>query len=129
MPEIMILKRPREEAVITQQMFFKKSAWGKVIKVLRKQYLRDDISCGIDDCRACDVTAQTVLSCSGDTTHKNVPTGHYILPNTYVFLAQMDLIESNFFTPPIIILQTVMGEALTTTDEWKVWVFYNKFRL
>ncbi|KAG1896509.1 uncharacterized protein F5891DRAFT_1246444 [Suillus fuscotomentosus] len=54
---------------------------------------------------------------------------------------QMDLIKSNYFTPPIIILQTVMKEvrhrslplysrlkALTTTDERKVWVFYNEFR-
>lgn len=54
---------------------------------------------------------------------------------------QMDLIESNYFTPPIIILQTVMEEvrhrtlplhsrlkALTTSDERKVWVFYNEFR-
>jgi hypothetical protein len=32
MPEITILKRPREEAVITQRMFFKKTARGKVIK-------------------------------------------------------------------------------------------------
>ncbi|KAG2063668.1 RNB-domain-containing protein [Suillus decipiens] len=141
MPEITILKRPREEAVITQRMFFKKTARGKVIKVLRERYLRDDISCGVDGCRACNTTTQTVLSRSGDTTHKSFPTGHYILPDTNVFLAQMDLIESNYFTPPIIILQTVMEEvrhrslplysrlkALTTTDERKVWVFYNEFR-
>ncbi|KAG1843239.1 hypothetical protein C8R48DRAFT_582742, partial [Suillus tomentosus] len=61
-------------------------------------------------CRACNATAQTVLSRSGDTTHKDFPTGHYILPDTNVLLAQMDLIKSNYFTPPIIILQTVMKE-------------------
>ncbi|KAG1789318.1 uncharacterized protein HD556DRAFT_1244099 [Suillus plorans] len=140
MPEITILKRPREEAVITQRMFFKKTARGKVIKVLRERYLRNDISCGVNGCRVCDATAQTVLWRSEDTTHKYFPTGHYILPDTNVF-AQMDLIESNYFTPPIIILQTVMEEvrhrtlplhsrlkALTTSDERKVWVFYNEFR-
>ncbi|KAJ8597115.1 RNB-domain-containing protein [Rhizopogon salebrosus TDB-379] len=141
MPEITILKRPREEAVITQRMFFKKTARGKVMKVLRERYLRDDISCGVNGCRACNSTAQTVLPRSGDTTHKLFPTGHYILPDTNVFLAQMDLIESSYFTTPIIVLQTVMEEvrhrslplysrlkALTTTDEQKVWVFYNEFR-
>ncbi|KAG1885376.1 hypothetical protein F4604DRAFT_1918066 [Suillus subluteus] len=61
--------------------------------------------------RVCDTTAQTVLPRSGDTTHKDFPTGHYILPDTNVSLAQMDLIESNYFTPPTIIRQTVMEEV------------------
>lgn len=55
--------------------------------------------------------------------------------------SQMDLIESNHFTTPIIVLQTVMEEvrhrslplysrlkALITAGEQKVWVFYNEFR-
>ncbi|KAG1885365.1 hypothetical protein F4604DRAFT_1918053 [Suillus subluteus] len=70
------------------------------------------------DFLVCDTTAQTVLPRSGDTTHKDFPTGHYILPDTNVSLAQMDLIESNYFTPPTIIRQTVM-------EERKVWVFCN----
>lgn len=104
MPPISILKRPREEAVITQRMFFKKTARGKVIKgtttltvliissstsVLRERYLRDDISCGLSSCKACDTAVQTVLPRSGDLTHKLFPTGHYILPDTNVFLAQV----------------------------------------
>lgn len=32
MPNITILKRPRDEAVITQRRFFKKTSRGKVIK-------------------------------------------------------------------------------------------------
>lgn len=108
MPEITILKRPREEAVITQRLFFKKTARGKVMKgaaqlsphhrlsphapdsaVLRERYLRNDISCGINGCRACDAAAKTILPRSGDTTHTLFPTGHYILPDTNVFLAQV----------------------------------------
>ncbi|KAG1859384.1 hypothetical protein C8R48DRAFT_774721 [Suillus tomentosus] len=145
MPEITILKQPREEAVITQRMFLKKTARGKVIKghfslILRERYLQDDISCGINGCRACDTTAQTVLSHSGDTTHKDFPTGHYILPDTNVFLADK-LNQIQLLHAPIIILHTVMEEvrhrslplyirlkALTTTDERKVWVFNNEFR-
>lgn len=53
----------------------------------------------------------------------------------------MDLIESNLFTPPIIVLQTVMEEvrhrslplfnrlkALLKADDKQTWVFYNEFR-
>lgn len=53
----------------------------------------------------------------------------------------MDLVESNLFTPPIILLQTVMEEvrhrslplynrlkALTKMDDKRIWVFYNEYR-
>ncbi|KAL4068784.1 hypothetical protein V8B97DRAFT_1972058 [Scleroderma yunnanense] len=138
---ISIQKRSREEAVITQRKFFKKTARGKVIKVLRERYLRDDIYCGVIGCRLCTDAAGTVLPASGDTTHKDFPFGHYILPDTNIFLTQMDLFESPHFSPPIIILQTVMEEvrhrslplynrlkALIKSDDKNVWVFYNEFR-
>ncbi|KAJ7922940.1 hypothetical protein B0H13DRAFT_1980929 [Mycena leptocephala] len=106
MVEITIRKRPRTEAV---------TARGKVIKVLRERYLRDD--------------------------HKSFPEGHFVLPDTNVFLSQMDLLESALFKPPIILLQTVMEEvrhrsiplynrlkALVRMDDKRVWVFYNEYR-
>lgn len=53
----------------------------------------------------------------------------------------MDLIESNLFTPPIILLQTVIEEvrhrslplynrlkALIRMDDKRIWVFYNEYR-
>ena len=53
----------------------------------------------------------------------------------------MDLIESDLFTPPIILLQTVIEEvrhrslplynrlkALIKADDKRTWVFYNEFR-
>lgn len=56
-------------------------------------------------------------------------------------LAQMDLMESTLFRPPVIILQTVMEEvrhrslplynrlkALLKMDDKQTWVFYNEFR-
>jgi len=141
MVEITIRKRPRAEAVITQRKFFKKTARGKVIKVLRERYLRDDVACGIQDCTACPRSSEDVLPASGDPRHKLFPNGHYILPDTNVFLAQMDLVESNIFTPPIILLQTVIEEvrhrslplynrlkALIKTEDKRIWVFYNEYR-
>lgn len=53
----------------------------------------------------------------------------------------MDLVESNLFTPPIILLQTVMEEVrhrslplynrlrtLSAMDDKRIWVFYNEYR-
>jgi len=53
----------------------------------------------------------------------------------------MDLMESPLFSPPMILLQTVMEEvrhrslplfsrlkALTKSDDKQIWVFYNEFR-
>ncbi|KIM82109.1 hypothetical protein PILCRDRAFT_821006 [Piloderma croceum F 1598] len=141
MVEILIKKRPRSEAVVTQRKFFKKTARGKVIKVLRERYLRDDVGCGIEGCGICPSATEEILPASGDLQHKVFPKGHFILPDTNVFLAQMDLMESNLFTPPIILLQTVIEEvrhrslplynrlkAVVKTEEKRVWVFYNEYR-
>ncbi|KAF8442330.1 RNB-domain-containing protein [Boletus edulis BED1] len=141
MPQITILKRPRGEGVVTQRKFFKKTSKGKVIKVLRERYLRDDIYCGIIACRICAGAVNPVLPAAGDTTHKQFTTGHYVLPDTNIFLSQMDLMESPSFTPPIILLQTVLEEVrhrslplynrlktLVKADDKKFWVFYNEFR-
>ncbi|KAF7319870.1 Exosome complex exonuclease dis3 [Mycena kentingensis (nom. inval.)] len=141
MVEISIRKRPRTEAVVTQRKFFKKTARGKVIKVLRERYLRDDVACGIQNCSACENATSDPLPFNGDTQHKAYLEGHYVLPDTNVFLHQMDLVESALFKPPIILLQTVMDEvrhrsiplynrlkALVRMDDKRVWVFYNEFR-
>ncbi|EKM52263.1 uncharacterized protein PHACADRAFT_211534 [Phanerochaete carnosa HHB-10118-sp] len=143
MVEITIKKRPRADAVVTQRRFFKKTARGKVIKVLRERYLRDDVSCGIHSCRQCASIEESkpTLPSSGSLDHSSFPNGHFVLPDTNVFLAQMDLIESNLFAPPIIVLQTVMEEvrhrslplynrlkALLKADDKQTWVFYNEFR-
>ncbi|KAI0303388.1 RNB-domain-containing protein [Multifurca ochricompacta] len=142
MVEITIRKRQREDAAFTQRKFFKKTARGKVIKVVRERYLRDDVSCGIEKCRECASTLESHLPFSGAVDHKLFPNGHFVLPDTNVFLAQMDLMESSFFRSPIILLQTVLEEvrhrslplynrlkALMKLDEKRTWMFYNEFRL
>ncbi|KAI0282541.1 hypothetical protein BGY98DRAFT_954568 [Russula aff. rugulosa BPL654] len=141
MVEITIRKRQREDAVFTQRKFFKKTARGKVIKVIRERYLRDDVSCGIEMCRECISSPGPRLPFSGAGDHKLFPNGHFVLPDTNVFLSQMDLMESNYFTTPIILLQTVLEEvrhrslplfnrlkALMKSDDNCTWMFYNEFR-
>ncbi|KAK7064735.1 exosome complex exonuclease dis3 [Favolaschia claudopus] len=141
MVDITIRKRPRTEAVVTQRKFFKKTARGKVIKVLRERYLRDDVGCGIQSCSSCESSGDQTLPFSGDLAHNSFPDGYFVLPDTNVFLSQMDLMESSLFKAPIIVLQTVMEEVrhrsiplynrlktLVRTDEKPVWVFYNEYR-
>ncbi|KAF9073535.1 RNB-domain-containing protein [Rhodocollybia butyracea] len=141
MVEITIRKRPQTEAVVTQRKFFKKTARGKVVKVLRERYLRDDVACGIEGCRECSTTIPELLPFTGSLEHQLFPNGHYILPDTNVFLAQMDLIESSLFNPPMILLQTVIEEvrhrslplynrlkALSKSEDKQIWVFYNEYR-
>ncbi|KAH8977266.1 RNB-domain-containing protein [Lactarius hatsudake] len=141
MVEITIRKRQREDAELTQRKFFKKTARGKVVKVIRERYLRDDVSCGIEKCRECISSPALHLPFGGAVDHKLFPQGHFVLPDTNVFLAQMDVIESSYFRTPIILLQTVLEEvrhrslplfnrlkALMKMDEKRTWIFYNEFR-
>ncbi|KAF8870959.1 hypothetical protein BD779DRAFT_1720386 [Infundibulicybe gibba] len=129
MVEITIRKRPRTEAVVTQRKFFKKTARGK------------DVNCGIQNCGLCPEVSGNALPASGGRQHSFYPSGHFILPDTNVFLSQMDLVESNLFNPPIILLQTVIEEvrhrslplynrlkALLKTDDKQISVFYNEYR-
>jgi len=104
MVEIKVLNRPRTESSQTQRKFFKKTAKGKVIKgqilssfpnvdfrtqslvVLRERYLRHDVSCGIDGCKECQ---ETKLPWPGYKGHSLFSHGHFILPDTNVFLSQV----------------------------------------
>jgi hypothetical protein len=104
MSSVTILKRPRDESVQTQRKYFRKTAKGKVVKgrsscqewrsteilmpflVLRERYLRDDIACGIIG--LCDSPNPT-LPARGDLSHANFPNGHFLLPDTNVFLHQV----------------------------------------
>lgn len=106
MVEITIRKRPREDAAVTQRKFFKKTARGKVIKgacsllarfrscpltsvVLRERYLRDDVSCGIQHCSLCESSLEATLPPSGALDHRTFTFGHYVVPDTNIFLAQV----------------------------------------
>ena len=111
MVEITIRKRPRVEAVVTQRKFFKKTARGKVIKglqtlnyhcrfspplVLRERYLRDDVGCGVQDCREC--TSEDALPLNTRLQHSKFPQAHFIVPDTNVFLSQVRYTVDNMNT-------------------------------
>lgn len=57
--------------------------------VIRERYLRDDVVCGLQGCRVCSNPEDSSLPRNGATDHKQFPQGHFILPDTNVFLAQV----------------------------------------
>ncbi|SLM40990.1 mitotic control protein dis3 protein [Lasallia pustulata] len=73
---------------------------------------------------------------------KAFPNGHYLMPDTNVFLNAMDLFEQNSAFYDVIILQTALEElrnrslplynrliGLTKSEEKRFYVFFNEFRL
>jgi len=124
---------------------------GKVQKIVREVYLRQDIPCSSQLCTLClDITPQTfqhkresfVLSATPTAT-KQYPQGYYLVPDTNAFLSAMDLFESegNVFQD-VIVLQTVLEEvknrslplynrlvSLTKSENHRYYVFFNDFRL
>lgn len=88
---------------LTSRKFIKKTARGKVLRMQRERYLRDDIACGSLACSACANIAKRMpdlplpcLSQEGIVDNATVGQGkrHYIILDTNVILHQMDLLES-----------------------------------
>ncbi|CAK4034598.1 Exosome complex exonuclease DIS3 [Lecanosticta acicola] len=123
---------------------------GKVQKVVRELYLRQDIPCSSQLCSACIDLAPTgfhgkrepfVLSATPSGT-RQFPQGHYLVPDTNAFLSAMDLFESEVAVRDVVVLQTVLEEvknrslplyhrliALTKNESKRFYVFFNDFRL
>ncbi|GAA95499.1 uncharacterized protein L969DRAFT_101606 [Mixia osmundae IAM 14324] len=120
----------------TKRHFMRKTAKGRVIKVIREQYLRNDLPCGSLCCRDCgslyvpddvprlNMTAQEragrraqddvqgpVLSSQGRPPLQGSSASHYLVIDTNIALHQMDLLESSHFGQDIILLQTVIDET------------------
>ncbi|WFD41935.1 exosome catalytic subunit dis3 [Malassezia psittaci] len=153
MVPIAIQKRPRthEEYAASCIQFHRKTARGKVLKVLRETYSREDVPCGSTACRLCDADVYQAER-AGTTNSARVPvldqvgitnsfTGkpHYVVIDTNVALHQMDVLENPTFTN-VVVLQTVLDEvrnrslplynrlrALVQDPDRKFWIFYNDF--
>ncbi|KAF2691090.1 ribonuclease R [Lentithecium fluviatile CBS 122367] len=134
---------------LSSKVYVRSTKSGKVQKIVRELYLRQDIPCSSNLCRPCLETAPTdytkkvapfVLS---DTPagSKNFPNGQYLVPDTNAFLTGMDLFEMETAFHDVIVLQTVLEEvknrslplyhrliALTKNEGKRFYVFFNEFR-
>ena len=93
---------------------------GKVQKIVRELYLRQDIPCSSQLCTAClDLApagfhrkAQPFVLSATPAGTKQYSQGHYLVPDTNAFLSAMDLFESEGGVfQDVIVLQTVLEEV------------------
>ncbi|KAF9088934.1 exosome catalytic subunit dis3 [Mortierella sp. GBA35] len=94
--------------MLRQKAFMKKTKSGKVLKVVKEHYLRDDIWCSVESCKVCEHT-ETILS-AVPSINKAFPLPHYIIPDTNIFINQIDVMEHAMITN-VIVLQTVLEEV------------------
>ncbi|KAI1383109.1 RNB-domain-containing protein [Hypoxylon trugodes] len=148
------LKRPQgadpNSPNLSSKVYVRSTKSGKVQKIVREVYLRQDIPCSSKLCTKCMATAPRnaggeltpfVLSDKPAGT-KSYPQGHYLVPDTNALLNAMDLFEQSSAFYDVIILQTVLEElrnrslplynrliGLTKSQDKRFYVFFNEFRL
>ncbi|KAL9104120.1 MAG: hypothetical protein Q9163_000922 [Psora crenata] len=145
------LKRSRDpiSTNISSKVYVRCTKSGKVQKIVRELYLRQDIPCSSLLCSTClenappdakGVVAPFVLSERPAGT-KKYAAGHYLIPDTNAILNGMDLFEQSSGFCDVIILQTVLEElrnrslslynriiAMTRSEDKHFYIFFNDFR-
>ncbi|KAK1396485.1 exosome complex exonuclease RRP44-like [Heracleum sosnowskyi] len=86
--------------MLQNKSFVRKTRQGKVVKVVREHYLRDDIYCGAPSCQVCD-TKDARLSSSVSSV---------LVLDTNVVLNQIDLLENPAINN-VVVLSVVLEEA------------------
>ncbi|CAH9099659.1 unnamed protein product [Cuscuta epithymum] len=86
--------------MLQSKSFVRKTKQGKVIKVVREHYLRDDIYCGASFCKTCDVSSARLSSSASPI----------LVVDTNVVLHQIDLLE-NPSIDDVVVLSVVLEEV------------------
>ncbi|KAL2905965.1 Exosome complex exonuclease RRP44-like protein A [Bienertia sinuspersici] len=86
--------------MLQSKSFVKKTKGGKVVKVVREHYLRDDIYCGASICKTCDSSAARLSS----------DASVILIVDTNVVLNQIDLLE-NQAIDEVVVLSVVLDEV------------------
>ncbi|XP_028406202.1 exosome complex exonuclease RRP44-like [Dendronephthya gigantea] len=97
--------------MLKTKTFVKKTRKGGVMKIVREQYLRDDVWCGVKDCSQCSQSInETVLEVKPESNSSLFKYPHFVVPDTNIALHQIDFLE-DFGIRNIILLQTVLDEV------------------
>ncbi|KAK0703757.1 hypothetical protein B0T26DRAFT_681395 [Lasiosphaeria miniovina] len=137
-------------ANISSKVYVRSTKSGKVQKIVREVYLRQDIPCSSRLCHVClntvpkDAAGQAIPFVLSDAPAGTsvFPQGHYLVPDTNALLSAMDLFEQSSAFYDVIILQIVLEElrnrslplynrliGLTKSEDKRFYVFFNEFRL
>ncbi|XP_077438757.1 exosome complex exonuclease RRP44 [Vanacampus margaritifer] len=95
--------------MLKSKTFVKKTRTGRVMKIVREHYLRDDIWCGSEACDQCRQES-TVLQREACIESNLCSFSHYIIIDTNVVLHQIDVLEDPVICN-VVILQTVLQEV------------------
>ncbi|KAF3058959.1 Exosome complex exonuclease dis3 [Daldinia childiae] len=147
------LKRPQGtdsySPNLSSKTYVRSTKSGKVQKIVREVYLREDIPCSSKLCSKC--LAKAPRNAGGELSPfilsdkpagtKAYPQGHYLVPDTNALLNAMDLFEQSSAFYDVVILQTVLEElrnrslplynrliGLTKSEDKRFYVFFNEFR-
>jgi len=128
-------------------VFFRKTRRGKILKVVREHYLRDDLPCGSLAVEEDSMTSTSDnennpgrLSAQPDVNISTLfPQRHYLLIDANVALAQIDLLETKDGLRDVIVTQTVLEEVrhrsapvykrlrdVCADAERRFYIFYNE---
>ncbi|PHH50156.1 Exosome complex exonuclease DIS3 [Ceratocystis fimbriata CBS 114723] len=137
-------------ANISSKVYVQSTRSGKVQKIVREVYLRQDIPCSSKLCTQCFDAAprdarnhvQPFILAEKPLGSQAFPNGRYILPDTNILLNAMDVFEQSNAFCDVIILQTVLEElknrslplynrliGLVNSEDKRFYVFFNDFRL
>ena len=77
--------------MLKSKTFVKKTRKGGVMKIVREHYLREDVSCGINNCQPCQQCSETesVLEVKPESTSSLFNFPHIIVPDTNIALHQV----------------------------------------
>jgi hypothetical protein len=99
------------QSQLRNRVFHKITRRGRVLKVVREHYLRDDIGCGAAACQLCShfpIGIGEEVAQLSSTPYR----GQYLVLDTNAVLHQMDLLEDDCDAlRDVIVLQTVMEEV------------------
>ncbi|TRY61520.1 hypothetical protein TCAL_13903 [Tigriopus californicus] len=106
--------------MLAHKTFLKKTRRGKILKVVREHYLRQDLHCGWKACAHCAVAAPSEASVEAPLNTPLTPpevspceavaSPHLLILDTNVVLDQIDVLESGHLAD-VVLLQTVVQEV------------------
>ncbi|XP_059621933.1 exosome complex exonuclease RRP44 [Phlebotomus argentipes] len=99
----------------TNKVFLRKTKRGKILKIVREHYLRNDIFCGSAACEVCpQMSHDKILSSCPPSPSSEFSFPHYIVPDTNVVLDQIDVLEESVLCDivvPVIVLEEVKNKS------------------
>lgn len=94
---------------VAQKSFLRKTRRGKIVKVVREHYLRDDIGCGVAACPECANEDNGIDVAASSPCPSIMARPHLIVPDASAFVGQMDVIDGGLSR--VVVLQTVAEEV------------------